>query len=106
MTPKRVCLAFLSVALLSVDSTGWNIPELVTLGLTFIGVASLVLAPGLVLFGLVRRATPCQSSDLIWIAVAGPLVLAAVGLAAWVGGNLAPPKLICRIAAIALIALG
>ena len=106
MTPKRIWLIVLVLALVSIDSPGWSIPPTVTLGLTLTGVIALFVTPGLMMCGLLRRRRAAGSSDLIWIAVVGPVVLATVGLVAWLMGNIVSPRLLCRAATITLMGAG
>ena len=94
------------LALVSIDSPGWSIPPTVTLGLTLTGVIALFVTPGLVMCGLLRSRRAAGSSDLIWIAVVGPVVLAIVGLVAWLMGNIVSPRLLCRAATITLMGAG
>ena len=106
MTPKRIWVIVLVLALVSIDAPGWSIPPIVTLALTLSGVIALFVTPGLVTCGLLRRRRGPERNDLIWIAVLGPVVLAAVGLVAWLMGNIVSPRLLCRAAAITVMAGG
>jgi hypothetical protein len=106
MTPKRIYLALLGAAAISIIGRSWMLPAIVTLVLTLAGVIGVVVAPGLLLLGVRRKWAPAHAIDLIWIAVTGPLVLGAVGLIAWFAGDMVRPALVCRGAAFALIGSG
>jgi len=106
MTPQRVWVIVLVVALASIDSPGWRIPAAATFGLTLSGVIGLFVTPGLVICGLLRRRRAPENTDLLWVVVVGPVVLATVGLVAWLLGNIVPPRLLCRAATITLMGAG
>ena len=106
MTPQRIWAIVLVVALAGIDSPGWSIPAAITFGLTLTGVIALFVTPGLVICGLLRRRRAPERSDLLWIAVVGPVVLATVGLLAWLLGSIVTPRLLCRAATITLMGAG
>jgi hypothetical protein len=109
MTPKRICLVVLGAAAISIVTPPWKIHDsltYLTLGLTLSGVIGLYVTPGLILLWYCRERAPAKAIHLIWVAVSGPLVLAAIGLTAWLAGDLWAPRLICRGAALLLIGSG
>jgi hypothetical protein len=95
LTPKRTWFLLLGAAALSLWCEYWDIPAVCALALTLSGVIVLFVVPGLILFSIARRRASAPL-NLVWIAVAGPVVLAFVGLIAWVTGGTLRPVDVCR----------
>lgn len=96
MTPRHLYLLLLFAATFSATPWAQHLPDILFLILTLCGVVAALLGPGLAAVILLRRRTQARSIHLLWIATAGPVTMAIIGLIAWSVDGDVGPRVACQ----------